>query len=130
LPICSLSYDGKCELNIVVNIQGVEKNLSVLVDTGFTSGTGFGLKLPTEFARYAKFTGTGYVRVADGRQVAADSIPDAKIMQIGDHKFGKDGVTIPTLFMSGPHAIGVMFLQLCILNFDGPNRTATINHVP
>jgi len=125
-----LPYDGKCELNIVVNIHGVEKDLSVLIDTGFTSGTGFGLKLPTEFARYAKFIGTGYVRVADGRQVATDSIPDGKIIQIEDHKFGKDGLTIPTLFMSGPVAVGVMFLQLCVLNFDGPKKTATIEHVP
>lgn len=130
MPVCTLPYDGRCELNIVVNIHGVEKNLSVLVDTGFTSGTGWGLKLPTEFVRYAKFTGTGYVRVADGRQVAADSIPDAKIMQIGDHKFGKDGITIPTLFMSGANAVGVMFLQSCVLNFDGPKKTATIEHVP
>lgn len=130
MPICTLPYQGSCELSIVVDIHGVEKELSVLVDTGFTSGTGFGLKLPEEFVRYAKFTGTGYVRMADGRQVAADSIPDAKIIQIGDHKFGKDGVTIPTLFMSGLHAVGVMFLQLCVLNFDGPKKTATIEHVP
>lgn len=130
MSVCTLPYDGRCELNIVVNIHGVEKNLNVLVDTGFTSSTGFGLKLPAEFARYAKFTGTGYVRVADGRQVAADSIPDAKIVQIGDHKFDKDGITIPTLFMNGPRAIGVKFLQLCILNFDGPKKIATIAHVP
>jgi hypothetical protein len=129
LPICTLQYNGKCELDIIVDIHGVEQNFSVLVDTGFTSATGFGLKLPPEFARYANFTGTGYVRVADGRQVAADSIPDAKIVQVGNHRL-KDGVTIPTLFMTGPRAIGVMFLQLCVSNFDGPNRTATISHVP
>jgi hypothetical protein len=130
LPICTLSYDGKCEVNVVVDIHGTKKELSVLVDTGFTSGTGFGLKLPAEFAGYANFKGTHYVTVADGRQVPADSIPDAKIIQIGDHKFGKDGVTIPTIFMNGPRAIGVKFLQLCVLNFDGPKKTATIVQVP
>ena len=130
MPICTLPYEGKCELSIVVDIHGAKKELSVLVDTGFTSGTGFGLKLPAEFARQAKFTGTGNVLVADGRAVAADSIPDAKIMQIGDYKFGTGGVTIPTLFMSGPCAVGVMFLQLCVLNFDGPKKTATIEHEP
>lgn len=130
MSICTLPYEGKCELNVVIDIHGTKKELSVLVDTGFTSGTGFGLKLPAEFARFAKFTGTGYVRVADGREVAADTIPDVKIMQIGDHKFDKDGVIIPTLFMSGPRAIGVMFLQLYILKFDGPNKRATFDHAP
>lgn len=129
MPICTLPYQGKCELNIVVDIHGVEKEVSVLVDTGFTSGTGFGLKLPTEFASYANFTGTGCVQVGDGRVIAADSIPDAKIIQIGSHRL-KDGVPIPTLFMSGPRVIGVMFLQLCVSKFDGPNRIATIDYVP
>jgi hypothetical protein len=105
LPICSLPYDGKCELNITVNIHGVEKDFSVLVDTGFTSGTGFGLKLPAEFARYANFTGTGYVRVADGRQIAAASFPDAKIVKIEQHRINNNS-DIPTLFM-GPSSKNV-----------------------
>lgn len=129
MPICTLRYDGKCELDIIVDIHGVEKNLSVIVDTGFVSATGFGLKLPAQFAIYANYTGTGFVRVADGRQVAAASIPDAKIVQVGSTRL-KNGITIPALFMSDHGTIGVMFLQLCVSNFDGPNRTATIDYVP
>lgn len=117
-------------LNIVVDIHGTKKQLDVLVDTGFTSGTGYGLKLPAEYVTFARVRGTTNVTVADGRDVAADTIPDAKIVQMEKHKFDKDGITVPTIFMNGPHAIGVKFLQLCVLNFDGPKKTATIDHVP
>jgi len=126
LPSCTLPYYGKCELNIIVDVHGVEKELSVLVDTGFTSGTGYGLKLPSNFANYAMFTGTGYVRVADGREVAAATIPDAKIVQIDKHKL-KDAVSVPALFMDGPRAIGVLFLQRCKVEFDGPSRKTSFN---
>lgn len=126
LPVSTLPYDGKCEVKIIVNIHGTEKEVGVLVDTGFVTGTGFGLKLPAEFARYANYTGTGHIRVADGREVAADSIPDAKIIQIEEHRL-REEVTIPTIFMSGPRAcIGVLYLQRCILRLDGPSRIATI----
>jgi hypothetical protein len=117
-------------LNIVVDIHGTQKQVDVLVDTGFTSGTGFGLKLPAEFANYARAKGTTYIMVADGRSVPADTIPDAKLVQMGDHKFDKGGVVIPTVFMNGPRAIGVKFLQSYVLNFDGPKKTATIDHGP
>lgn len=129
MPVCTLPYQGKCEVSIVIDIHGVEEELSVLVDTGFVSGTGFGLKLPAEFARYANVLGTAYVEVADGRRIPVYTIPDAKILQIEDHRF-EDGITIPAIFMSGACAIGVSFLQLCILTFDGPNRIATFDHVP
>ncbi|MCJ7423690.1 hypothetical protein MUP01_05415 [Candidatus Bathyarchaeota archaeon] len=126
MPICTLPYDGKCELNIVVDVHGTQKELSVLVDTGFTSGTGFGLKLPSDFANYAHYTGTGHVRVADGREVAAATVPDAKIIQIGKHKLG-DAISVPALFMNGPRAIGVLFLQKCTVEFDGPNKKTSID---
>ena len=126
MPICNLPYEGKCELNIVVDIHGTKKELSVLVDTGFTSGTGFGLKLPADFANYATYTGTGHVRVADGREVAAATIPDAKIVQIDKYQLG-NAEPIPTLFMNGPRAIGVLFLQKCTVEFDGPKKKTSIN---
>ena len=127
MPSCTLPYCGKCELNIVVDIHGVEKELCVLVDTGFTSDTGFGLTLPSNFVNYAMFTGTGTVTVADGREVAVASIPDAKIKKIEQYKLGND-ITIPALFMDGPDgAIGVLFLQRCSLIFNGPSNTASIN---
>jgi predicted aspartyl protease len=127
LPICTLPYYGKYELNIVVDIHGVEKELCVLVDTGFTSDTGFGLALPSSFANYAMFTGTGNVTVADGREVAVASIPDAKIKKIEQHKLG-NSITVPALFMNGPDGtIGVLFLQKCSLIFDGPSSKASIS---
>jgi len=125
LPISTLPYDGKCKMKLVVDIHGTQKEVDVLVDSGFTSGTGFGLKLPPEFARYASYTGTGHVGVADGRVVPADTIPDAKITQIEGHQLEEE-IAIPTLFMGGPRVIGVLFLQQCILRLDGPNKIATI----
>ena len=128
MPACILPYEGMCELKLVVDIHGTEKEVNVLVDSGFTSMTGFGLKLPVEFVRYTQFTGTGTVRVADGRPVNAASIPDAKIVQVGEHRL-TDGVRIPALFMRGgvtEGAIGVLFLQQCIVRLDGPEGEATI----
>lgn len=120
-----MPYDGKCKMKLIVNIHGTEKEVEVLVDTGFTAGTGFALKLPAVFARYARYTGTGHVRLADGREVASDSIPDAKIIQIEEHQL-REAVTVPALFMSGPRCIGVLFFQECVLNLDGPSKVATL----
>ena len=112
-------------MKITVDIHGTEKEITVLVDTGFTTGTGFGLKLPSNYTRYTKYTGTGHVNLADGSEVDIDSIPDAKIIQIEENKLEEE-VTLPTLFMDGPICIGVMFLQKYILKMDGPNRLVTI----
>ena len=120
-----MSYDGKCEIKLIVDIHGTKKEVDVLVDTGFTTGAGFGLKLPIDFARHARFIGTGHIRLADGSEVAADSIPNAKIIQIEKHQL-KDEVTLPAIFMSGPRYIGMLFLQECVLNLDGPSKVATI----
>lgn len=125
MPTSNVDCDGKCIIKIVLDIHGTKKDVDVLVDTGFTSGTGFGLKLPTNFAIHAKFTGTGRIRVADNREVICDMIPNAKIIQIENHTLD-DEVTIPTLFMDGPKCIGMMFLQDCILHLDGPNKVATL----
>ena len=112
-------------MKITVDIHGTEEEITVLVDTGFTTGTGFGLKLSSNYLRYTIYTGTGRVNLADGSEVAKDSIPDAKIIKIEDHRL-EDEVTLPTIFMDGPNCIGVMFLQQYILKMDGPDRLATI----
>lgn len=125
MPISILPYDGMCEMRLNVDIHGTVRDVTVLVDTGFTTGTGFGLKLPASYAEYARFTGTGHVALADGITVAADSIPDAKIIQVEGHMLEEE-VTIPTLFMDGPRCIGVWFLQQCKLELDGPNREAKL----
>ena len=114
-------------MKLIVGIHGTKVLVNVLVDTGFTSGTGFGLQLPTEFVRYANYTGTGHVRIADGSVVAAASIPDAEIVQIEQHQLSH-AVNIPAIFMNGPcGVIGVLFLQRCIIHFDGPNKQTSIN---
>lgn len=126
MPISTLSYDGRCDVKLIVDVHGTELPLTALVDSGFTSGTGFGLKLPNAFASHANYTGTGCVQVADGRQIATETIPDAKIVQIEGHRLNEK-VTVPAIFMDGSHgAIGVLFLQLCNLELNGPIRTATI----
>lgn len=125
MRLCTLPYEGHCKLRLIVDIHGTQKDAYVLIDTGFTVGTGFGLKLPTEWTRYATYLGTGDVEIADGSTISADTIPDAKIIQIEEHRL-KKSIPIPTLFMAGQSVIGVMFLQRCILQLDGPNRRATI----
>ena len=126
MPKSCLDCDGKCILKIVIDIHGTQKDLNVLIDTGFTSGTGFGLKLPLNLVRYARFTGTGRVRVADNREVDCDSIPNAKIIQIDAHKLN-DAITIPAIFMDGTQCIGMMFIQDCQFNVDGPKKVATLS---
>jgi len=112
-------------MTLDVDIHGTVRNVTVLVDTGFVSGTDFGLKLPASYANYARVTGTGSVSLADGTPRDAESIPDAKIIKIGEHTLEEE-VMVPTIFMDGPRAIGVLFLQQFKIIFDGPVREATI----
>jgi predicted aspartyl protease len=121
-----MQCNGKIKLHIVVDIHGTQKDLDVLVDTGFTSGTGFGLKLPVNYAIHAKVTGTGTVNLANNDTVKCDTIPNAKIVQIENHVLD-DEVTLPALFMEGPQYIGMMFLQGCHLNIDGPKKEAFLD---
>jgi predicted aspartyl protease len=125
LPVCPLSYDGECELELVIDIHGNKIPAHVIIDTGFTSGAGFGLKLPLDFLKYATHTGTADVQLIDGTIRAVESIADAKIIQIEGHQL-EPVVTIPALFMGGMPVVGVMLLQLCVLNLDGPCKAATI----
>ena len=121
-----MDYSGKCVIKIVVGIHGTNKELSALVDTGFTSGTGFGLVLPTDFARFATFTGTGHVQVGDGRNIPAETIPNAKILKIEDNDISGD-VFLPAIFLEGNSCVGMMFLQSCLLKLDGPNSVGTMS---
>lgn len=124
MPTCSLKYDGRCDIDLVVDIHGTNLPIKALIDTGFVSASSFGLKLPANLAIYAKYLGTGEIRVADSRLVAADSIPDAKIVQIEKHKLAEP-ITIPAIFMGDScSVIGMVFLQNCILHLDGPKRAA------
>jgi hypothetical protein len=126
LPTSTLGYDGKCDLELVVDIHGTTVPVTARIDTGFVSDTGFGLRLPINLTGHAKYVGTGSVRVADGRLVNADSIPDAEILEIEGHKLAKP-VSTPAIFMDGPCGLlGVLFLQRCMIKLDGPNKKAEI----
>ena len=71
-------------------------------------------------------TGTGGIILAYNIEVACDSVPDAKIVQIDEHTL-EDEVTIPATFMDGPHCIGMTFFQDCILHVNGPQRVGTFD---
>ena len=126
MPASTLRYDGRCDLKLVVNIHGTTVPVTALIDTGFVTATGFGLRLPADLVSFAQYVGTGQVRVADGRLVDADSIPDAKIVEIEGRKL-VDSIPIPAIFMNGPCGLlGVLFLQRCMIKLDGPAKKAEI----
>lgn len=128
MQVCTLLYCGRCDLELIVDIHGVEKEVTALVDTGFCSETGYGLQLPANYVNYAMATGTGYVTVADGREVAVASIPDAKIVQIGQYRL-KNPIPGAAIFTAGPETegtVGVLVLQQMYMIFDGPNMNMKI----
>ena len=63
--------------------------------------------------------------MADGQPHTIQYIPQAIIIHVEDHKLQKT-IPIPTLFMTGAPIIGMLFLQLCRMNLDGPNGKAII----
>ena len=120
---CRLTMNGRCDLNIVVDIHGTRMKVRVLIDTGFVRQTGYGLKLPASLAQYAYPTGTASIALADGEPVLAQAIPNARIVEIEGRPCD---FTMPTLFMDGPRVIGMKFLERCILNIDGPASSAKL----
>ncbi len=120
-----LPYDGNCIVKIKINIHGTEKELQVLVDTEFVTETGFGLKLPLEYKEFASFTGTGSVKLADGRRVSVDTISNTNILEMHD-KILNPKLIIPALFLDGFPVMGMWVLQKCILDLNGPSKKARI----
>jgi len=55
MPEVLVPYDGHSFARIKIDIHGTIREEDVLVDTGFTAGTGFGLKLPYRFANCAEY---------------------------------------------------------------------------
>ncbi len=127
MPTCDLVVDGKCVVNLKVSIQGTERDIPVLIDTGFTRSTGHGLKIPAKYANDCHSVGYARVDVADGRKVSCISAIDIHILSIDDKPLSirRD---IPTLFMDGPQVLGMMFLERCVLHIDGPNGTGSLEH--
>lgn len=121
---CILPYRGKCTVKLTVDIHGnTEEIPNVLIDTGFTSGTTFGLKLPIEYSRFANGPITGYVKQADGEKVPVQYIPDAIIACIQGFSLERK-ICMSTFFMTGPASLGMLFLQRCRINFNGPEEKA------
>lgn len=123
----NLSYDGECLCKLKVTIQGTEVEIeNTLIDTGFVTVSGYGLKLPREYLRYAQNYGIGEVGVADGRRVIGISIPRIIITEFEDQPL-VNTITIPTIILNGRRpAIGMRFLQRCIMNLDGIKRNAIV----
>lgn len=116
-------YNGKCAIPLVVDIHHNNVEIpEVLVDTGFTSGTTFGLKLSECYAPSSGI-GIGQIKLANGIEVPAKFILDLQIIKIGNYQL-KNPLRVKTCFMEGPSVIGVLVLQRCKINFDGPNQQA------
>jgi hypothetical protein len=94
-----------------------------LLDTGFTSNTGFGLKLPLLYANLASNLIAGEIKQADGNKVAVQYIPTVTITSIEGFRL-KRSVPLCTCFMTGRPILGMLFLQECRINFDGPKKIA------
>jgi len=129
-PQMQISFfcDGKCPLSIEVDVQGKKYETEVLIDTGFTTGTRYGLKLGSRVSLLASSIGYDLVRLADSRIVRCASIPDAKLVAINGNRL-ENPITLPALFFDGPEVIGMQFLQMCKLSVDGPNRNGTLEFI-
>lgn len=95
----------------------------MILDTGFSSTTGLGLKIPSVHSRYAYYRLTTKIRIANGNEVATEYIPDGVIVEINGHT---TNFPLPTIFMDGPKVVGCMFLQQCKLTLDGPGNTGEL----
>ena len=121
----SFPSDGKCPISIEVDIQGEKYETEVLIDTGFTTSTRYGLKLGSRVALLAVSVGYDLVRLADNRIIRCASISDARLVKVNGMSLGSP-VILPTLFFDGPEVIGMQFLQLCRLTVDGPDGKGTL----
>lgn len=121
----SFPCDGKCPISIEVDIQGQKYKTDVLIDTGFTTGTGYGLKLASKASLLAFSLGYDLVRLADDRIIRAASIPDARLIAINRQRLGRP-ITLPTLFFNGPEVIGMKFIQFCRLSIEGSMKRGTL----
>ena len=92
----SFFCDGKCPLSIEVDVQGKKYETEVLIDTGFTTGTRYGLKLGSRVSLLASSIGYDLVRLADDRIIRCATISDAKLVGI-DGKRLRRPVTLPAL---------------------------------
>ena len=121
----SFPCDGKCTMSVELDIHGQKYETDVLIDTGFTTGTGYGLKLSRRASLLASSVGYDLIRLADDRIIQCATISDAKLLGIGNRKLARP-ITLPTLFFNGPKVIGMRFLQLCKLSIDGRKRIGTL----
>jgi hypothetical protein len=117
LPRIPLSFNGATLIPIVVDTHGTPIPLDVMLDTGFATGSGYGLKLNTMHEQATYYTITGTVRLANGLLVPTDYILDGTVVEIDRHP---TQITLPTMFMDGGNLAGCMFLQHCRLELDGP----------
>ena len=121
-----LPYDGQCEVSLTVKIHSTEKEVhNVIIDTGLLTSSTYGLKVPFTLLDTANFTLTGTVALADGKPMNIKYIPAATITSLQGIELKKK-VSVPTIFLGKRPLIGMMFLQTCLMNLDGPKKQAFI----
>lgn len=118
-----LRFNGWSAVRLGIDIHGTKVEEEVLLDTGFTTSSGFGLKIPMAHVQAASSVALGQVRLANGKLHPALWIPDGRITEINGEQVN---FTLPTLFMDGPRVVGCMLLQSCKLHLDGPSGEGTL----
>lgn len=119
MPKTKLVFSGHTTIDVVIDIHGHPIRERVLLDTGFSSSSGLGLKIPSDYAQNAFYLVTTTVRLANGQVVAVRYIPDGAIIEINGQR---TNFPLPTMFMDGPKVVGCMLLQMCKLRLDGPKN--------
>jgi len=122
---CNLSCNGESRLKLEITISDTRKEIyDVLIDTGFTATSIFGLKLPLEYAQYARNLYTSSISLADTNEIPVQYV--CGIVTKIEGKILKKKVPLWTFFMKGKPIIGMHFLQKCKICFDGLKNTTSI----
>lgn len=115
---CNLSCNGESRLKLEITISDTKKEIhDVLIDTGFTASSIFGLKIPLEYAKYARKLYTGSISLADTTEISVQYVYG--IVTKIEGNLLKKKVPLWTFFMKGKPIIGMRFLQQCKICFDG-----------
>lgn len=124
MPRVFLDFNGITFVRLRLDIHGHTFEEEVAIDTGFATGTGFGLKVPYHYIAYARYYSTGTVTLADGGDVPADYVVDMLILAINGQPAH---IVVPAIFMDGPRVLGCMILQACKLELDGPRHRGQLD---
>jgi predicted aspartyl protease len=121
-----LSYGNHSTLSLEIILDKSQNVISeVIIDTGFTTSSMFGLKLPLEYVKYPKTLYTSTISLADTTE-AHVQYAQAIIAKVEAHEL-KRKIPLWTIFMKGRPLIGLNFLKRCKICFDGPSSETTLD---